>query len=656
MSADPATVMRTVASVADDDASMDADLLAAAEALADGTWPPSCLPASARSACLSELRVIRGVQRVHQAVSDDAEPVDQGLASADSSASLGEALSRALPASERPDLSTARRWGPLFVLERVGSGSFGEVHRAWDPTLDREVALKIVRLPETDVHASAVVREGQMLASVRHDNVITVYGAAQIDGEVGIWMEFVRGRTLEQIVREDGPMSAQEATVVAESLCSALAAVHQRGLLHRDIKAANVMRAEGGRYVLIDFGTGAEISEASGGVRRMAGTPLYMAPEVLDGAPGTVQSDVYSLGVLLFFLVTGSFPLYGRTIDEVRDAHRLDKRIALAQVRPGLPVGFNRGVEAATAHSPANRLASVDVLPAALGGQAGVSVRRMSLTVAAWSALWVATGLMVLTALGFICTVAYRAGAPGRDAVAQWPVWGLRSLVAPTVLAAMCLTALLMTRAILGAGLWLLGRVSGDRVRWRALEGIPGRLFSRMSRPAGVQLLLLAQIVGFALLLLRFRPLLEAVGEFMTQVPGADLSALRPENGAEHQSFRMTLTVYFVTFACLWGRVAMSTRSHWFPGKRVIATGAVAGLAITLLLLSAPYRVVYQNAGERVIYRGEDCYLLDATNGDALLFCSLGETRVRSVRSGDFERTGQVESIFSPLDRLDARD
>lgn len=654
MSADPATVMPTD-TAAPGEASIDADLLAAAEALADGTWPPSGLPASARSACLSELQIIHSVQRVHQAVSCDAEPADDGPWPADSSASLGEALSRALPVSERPDLSTARPWGPLFVLEQVGSGSFGAVHRAWDPTLDREVALKIVRLPDAGARASTAVREGKLLASVRHDNVITVYGAAQIDGEVGIWMEFVRGRTLEQIVREDGPMSAQEATVVAESLCSALAAVHQRGLLHRDIKPANVMRAEGGRYVLIDFGTGAEIDEVSGGARRVVGTPLYMAPEVLNGAPATVRSDIYSLGVLLFFLVTGSFPLYGRTIDEVRDAHRLDKRIALAQVRPGLPVGFNRGVDAATAHSPANRLASVDLLPAALGGQAPARADRGSFAAAAWVALWLATGLMALTALGFISTVAYRAGAPGRDSVAQWPVWGLRSLVAPTVLTVLYLTAVLITRVIFGAGLWLLTRPSPDRVRRHALEEMSGWLFGMMSRPAGLQLLLLAQTLGFACLLLRFSRLLDAVGEFMTQVPAAELTALRPGNGLEHQSFRMTLTIYLVTFAYLWGRVFMSTRAQWFQGKRVISTGAVAGLAITLLLLSAPYRVIYQNTGERVIHRGEVCYLLDATNGDALLFCPLGETRVRSVPSNEIERTGHVESIFSPLDGLGAQ-
>jgi serine/threonine-protein kinase len=153
------------------------------------------------------------------------------------------------------------------------------------------------------------VREGQLLARVRHQNVITVHGACEVNGEVGIWMEFVHGKTLEQIVRSDGPMSAQEASVVGESLCRALAAVHQAGLLHRDIKASNVMREAGGRIVVLDLGTGTEIDiESQPGTRRLAGTPLYMAPEILEGGTASVQSDIYSLGVLLFYLTTGTYP------------------------------------------------------------------------------------------------------------------------------------------------------------------------------------------------------------------------------------------------------------------------------------------------------------------------------------------------------------
>ena len=113
-------------------------------------------------------------------------------------------------------------------------------------------------------------------------------------------MEFIHGRTMEDELRARGPLGAEEASLIGVDLCRALAAVHGRGLVHRDIKAQNVMREEGGRTVLMDFGAGTELTA---GLRRsldMAGTPLYLAPELFDGRPATRASDIYSLGVLLY--------------------------------------------------------------------------------------------------------------------------------------------------------------------------------------------------------------------------------------------------------------------------------------------------------------------------------------------------------------------
>ena len=103
--------------------------------------------------------------------------------------------------------SSARIWGPLRIIEHVGRGTFGDVYRAWDSRLDREVALKILRRQERDdqAHASTVIQEGRLLARVRHPNVVTVYGAERVNGQVGVWMEFVHGKTLEQELRDQGP-------------------------------------------------------------------------------------------------------------------------------------------------------------------------------------------------------------------------------------------------------------------------------------------------------------------------------------------------------------------------------------------------------------------------------------------------------------------
>jgi serine/threonine protein kinase len=182
---------------------------------------------------------------------------------------------RTIPLDEAPmpapvfDLDTqpVPRWGHLLLLEKIGEGTFGEVYRARDPWLDREVALKLLR--PTVTGPGRVVSEAQALARLRHPNVVTVHGADMNDGRAGLWMEFVRGRTLSDIVGTDGPLSAAEAAVAGQELCRALTAVHGAGLIHRDVKAQNVMRESGGRLVLMDFGAGH--------------TPLYLAPELLSG-------------------------------------------------------------------------------------------------------------------------------------------------------------------------------------------------------------------------------------------------------------------------------------------------------------------------------------------------------------------------------------
>src|SRR5688572_17738625 len=111
-----------------------------------------------------------------------------------------------------PAVGGARTWGSFQLLESLGHGGFGRVYRAWEATLAREVALKIIRVPDP-AHANTVLHEGRLLARVRHPNVVTVHGAQQVANEIGIWMELIRGRSLADLVRQQGPMSADEAAV-----------------------------------------------------------------------------------------------------------------------------------------------------------------------------------------------------------------------------------------------------------------------------------------------------------------------------------------------------------------------------------------------------------------------------------------------------------
>jgi hypothetical protein len=200
-------------------------------------------------------------------------------------------------------------WGPLTIVSRIGSGSYGDVYRAHDMRLDRPVALKLLRRRESGEGALAVIEEARLMARVSHPNVATVYGAERLDGRVGLWMEYCEGETLDQAVKRDGPMSAAVVAEIGLALCSALTAVHAAGLLHHDLKAQNVLRTTDGRIVLTDFGAGRQISAGTDRAPQLLrGTPAYLAPEVRRGDNTSVRSEIYSLGVLLGFLSTGSLP------------------------------------------------------------------------------------------------------------------------------------------------------------------------------------------------------------------------------------------------------------------------------------------------------------------------------------------------------------
>jgi eukaryotic-like serine/threonine-protein kinase len=265
-----------------------------------------------------------------------------------------------------PEEPALFRWGALEARERIGEGGFGEVFRAWDPALRREVALKLRRGGPDDAGTRRALEEARRLARVRHPNVLAVHGTGTHDGRAGLWTDLVRGRTLERELAERGMWGAREAAAAGCDLCRALAAVHAAGLVHGDVKAANVMREEGGRIVLMDFGSGHE--RDAGGAPAIATTPLAAAPELLEGAAPTPAADVYALGVLLFRLVTGRHPVEAASLDELRARHARGERLALRTARPELPTALVAAIERALERVPARRFADVGAFELALAG------------------------------------------------------------------------------------------------------------------------------------------------------------------------------------------------------------------------------------------------------------------------------------------------
>ncbi len=376
-----------------------------ARAILEGTpvdWDSLESSAASESfrAVLRDLRLLSTVAVAQDLVAREPPPADTSSATP-----AAGAATVALPGQ-----AALGTWGHLTLLEVVGRGSFGEVYRARDPRLDRDVALKLLHRPQPGQDANTAIDEGRALARVRHPHVVTVYGADRIDGRVGVWMDYVRGRTLAEVLHRHGSFSAQEAAVIGLDLCRALAAVHRAGLLHRDIKAQNVMREEGGRTVLMDFGTVTDTTDESGPAD-LAGTPLYLAPEVLgDGAP-SVRSDIYSLGVLLYHLVTRDFPVRGRSLGAIRHAHGEGRCTLLRDVRPDLPGAFIDAVERATAVDQAQRFDSAGAFEQALAravastdvgsGSGAVQPQAPASTAPSRRRLWLAgASLLAIGALG----------------------------------------------------------------------------------------------------------------------------------------------------------------------------------------------------------------------------------------------------------------
>jgi serine/threonine-protein kinase len=345
-------------------------------------------------------------------------------------------LSDREPAPEPDSSEDLTKWGPLLLLERIGEGTSGEVFRAWDPRLQREVALKLLHHESVGAR-QRVLAEARRLARIRHEHVVQVYGAEEHDGRVGLWMELVRGEALDARLRSRGVFTAAEAARIGTQLCSALSAVHAAGLLHRDVKAQNVIIEPSGRTVLMDFGTGEPLRQ-SAGTNRMAGTPLYLAPEVFKGEAATVQSDIYSAGVLLFYLTTGEFPVSASSLQELERAHDTGIRRQLSKLKPDTPAPFARTLERAIEAEPGRRFETPDQMERALRSTVDVAMPQGTPRVRVahrWPFVASAAVLLLATVALIVWTRTAPTAAPDVARVAVLPLVDRSGSAAPPHLA-----------------------------------------------------------------------------------------------------------------------------------------------------------------------------------------------------------------------------
>ena len=262
-------------------------------------------------------------------------------------------------ALHRPDdPSTGERVlaGRYRMLERIDAGGAGEVWRARDERLGRDVAVKILGTDADEAFRERFADEARRAAAVTHPNVVTVFDEGRSDGESFMVMEYVRGKTLRDVIAERGPLPAHEAARVVAQIAAALDAAHEAGVIHCDVKPANVMLDEHGTAKLTDFG----IARAARGPREheLIGTARYIAPERVAGEPPTERSDIYSLGLVAYELLAGQPAFADMETDDLLRRRLDDPPPTLRSARVGVSPDVDAVVGRALARDPADRYSS----------------------------------------------------------------------------------------------------------------------------------------------------------------------------------------------------------------------------------------------------------------------------------------------------------
>ncbi len=242
------------------------------------------------------------------------------------------------------------------LLERIDAGGAGEVWRGRDERLGREVAVKLLGATADDAFRSRFTDEARRAATVSHPNVVTVFDQGQDGDDAYMVMEHVRGRTLRDVVAERGALAPVEAARIVAQVADALDAAHAAGVIHCDVKPANVILDERGTAKLTDFG----VARAARGPaeHELIATPRYIAPERIEGKAPTPASDVYGLGLVAFELMVGEPPFQALETDDLLRERLEGPPPSLRRARPGIAPEIDLVVAKALARDPARRYQS----------------------------------------------------------------------------------------------------------------------------------------------------------------------------------------------------------------------------------------------------------------------------------------------------------
>lgn len=355
----------------------------------------------------------------------------------------------AMIAANVPQLPTA--FGQYELLQEIGRGGMGVVYKAWDPSLQRHVALKMIL---RGIHATAADQgrfrsEALAAGGLTHPNIVPVYQVGEQDGQAYFCMKYVAGRTLAAAMA-DKPLHPRDAAKFMVAIARAVQHAHQKGILHRDLKPANILIDDGGQPLVTDFGLAKRVEggESLTGTGAIVGTPSYMAPEQAEGGKNpTAACDVYSLGAILYELLTGRPPFLAASAVETLLLVRSEEPVRPRALNPQIDVDLEFICRKCLEKNPEHRYQSAaklaDDLEAFLNGEP-VSARSSSLVyfltrllrethhapvLENWGALWMWHSLKIFTLCALTSAMHY-AGSAGHWSLMRehWPYMALWSI------------------------------------------------------------------------------------------------------------------------------------------------------------------------------------------------------------------------------------
>jgi beta-lactam-binding protein with PASTA domain/predicted Ser/Thr protein kinase len=269
--------------------------------------------------------------------------------------------------------------GRYRILRKLGSGGMANVYLAEDEELGRRVAIKILndRHANDDQFVERFRREAKNAAGLSHPNIVSIYDRGEAEGTYYIAMEYLEGRSLKERIVAEGPLPIASAIEIARQILRAVGFAHRRQIVHRDIKPHNVLLVQDGpgdgdeRFKVTDFGISRTATSQMTEAGSIVGTAQYLSPEQARGAPVDQRSDIYSVGIVLYELLTGQLPFTGETPLEIAMKHLSEIPRAPSELRPELPTDVDMIVLRALAKDPADRFESAEEMERELARVAG---------------------------------------------------------------------------------------------------------------------------------------------------------------------------------------------------------------------------------------------------------------------------------------------